>query len=295
MAAFFKKNKEKKSTAVPLEAEASAVETAVKSEEAVEGQGNVLNQLVGNLGSALEENVEEMDQLLTDNTDTVVEASPKTKSHRGFIVVGAIVLVLSIIGAVSTVRFISSTVYDIADQRALKQEFTKFIYPVVITDPPEFSSVEYLHSSTIIASSLWKIILFNDTSHYEKDMGIMTVPAIDVEASARSLFGYGYEIEHRSIEDVEFLFEYDSSTNSYIVPEKTYYTTYAPKIVELSSVGELYTIKVNYISPSPLASAGIASEDDTIKTLIYTVSRSKGKMAIHSIEIVPVDTNQLAY
>lgn len=271
-------------------------EIDIKEEEVLDpSKPRVINRLVGTLGSALEEEAEEIDELLSsqvikgDNPDNYESASTYENSlgfftKRIYTVIGVIVLVLSIIGAITCVNFAGNLIYDIADRRSLKNEFATFVYPVVITDPPEFKSTENLQPLTVISSSVWKIILNGNTEKYEKNMGMMTIPAIDVEASARSIFGYGYEIEHRTIDDIDITFEYNAEKNSYIVPEKPRYMTYMPRISEISNVGELYKVTVEYIAPSTLSVAGIEYDEEPIKTLIYTISRSKEKMTINSVE-----------
>lgn len=287
----FKKNKEEQNIQ-------EKKEISIKEEEVLDpSMPKVLNRLVGTLESALNEETKDFEELL--GTEAYGgESAPAEKNAVGFFprriytVLGVIVLLLSIIGAITSVNFIGEFIYDIADQRSLKDEFAVFVYPVVITDPPEYKNAENLQPITIISSSVWRIILYGNTGKYEKSMGMMVIPAIDVEASARNIFGYGYEIEHRTIDDINITFEYDAERNSYIVPENPRHMTYVPRISEISGVGELYKVTVEYMAPSTMSLAGVVYEEQPIKTLIYTISRSKEKMTINSIEY-PVNTDEL--
>lgn len=273
-------------------------EISIKEEDVLEpSMPRVLDRLVGTLESALNEETGELEDII--GTETYGgESMPAEKNAVGFFprriytVLGVVVLMFSIIGIISSANFIGSFVYDIAYQRSLKNEFAVFVYPVVITDPPEYKNAENLQPITVISSSVWKIILNGNTGKYEKSMGMMVIPAIDVEASARSIFGYGYEIEHRTIDDINITFEYDAERNSYIVPENPRHMTYVPRISEISSVGELYKVTVEYMAPSTMSLAGVVYEEQPIKTLIYTISRSKEKMTINSIEY-PANTDDL--
>lgn len=242
----------------------------------------VITQLVGSLGGALEGDVGEIGGLVASYGGDE-PAVPKRK-YRIFVALGVFVLIMAVIGTVATVRFSVQLVQDIANQRALKDEFTVMLFPVVIVDPPEFDSPESLQSMTIISASVWKIILTGETGHYEKNLGTMTIPAIDVEASARSIFGYGYDIIHQTIDDIQIVFEYYPETNSYVVPESPRYVTYTPEVTEITRVGELYTLKVSYMIPSPLSMVGVGYENEPVKEMIYTVSRSSGRSVINSIK-----------
>lgn len=302
---FNKKNKKENTANENITRENVENEKPVKEKSAGSSEPRIIKQLVGTLGNALEEDVNEIDEIFLG---TYAESENKTKrnnandsdsrykphKHRAYISIGVVVLILSVIGAFSSINFIGNFMYDIADKRALKNEFALFVYPVVITDPPTFENVDNLQTVTVLSSAIWKIILTKNTENYEKNYSMMIIPAIDVEASARSIFGYGYEINHRTIEDVGVTFEYNPDINSYIVPEKPQYVTYAPLISEISNVGELYKVTVSYVAPSPLSIAGIDYENEAVKTLIYTISRSKEKMTINSIEyLTSPDTTNL--
>ncbi|MDR1753613.1 MAG: hypothetical protein LBR74_01755 [Eubacterium sp.] len=252
-----------------------------ESDENIISEPKVLKQLVGSLESALDEETGEIEDLL-DLNEISVESIPHRK-RKAYIMVGIIAVVFSLIGIISTVVLSYQTINSIINKTKLKDEFAKFIYPVVITDPPEFASNQNLPSATVISAAIWRIIISGQTDLYPKDVGMITIPAVDVEYSVRSLFGSGFEIIHQSIDDIEIAFDYDVETNSYTIPAQIRYMTYTPQIGSISNIGELYTLHVYYIAPSPLSIAGIEYQNTPVKSMVYTVSRSKNKMTVNSI------------
>jgi len=252
----------------------------------------VINSLVGNLSHALEEDVSEIDEMLEDKD----KAKPQEREYhdkvqrpakyRFFLVFGLVVFWLAIMGALSVAQTVRDIAYDITNQTALKEEFERFLFPVVVNDPPEFSGAENAPSSIIISSAIWQIILTGDTSNYERAMGMMTIPENDVEAAVRSIFGSGFDITHRSIDNIVMAFEYTPDTKSYTVPENPAFVTFSPRVSEISSTGETYRVIVEYIAPTPQFIAGIEYEIQPVKTMIYTITRTGDRSkTIRSIEL----------
>jgi hypothetical protein len=155
---------------------------------------------------------------------------------------------------------------------------------VVINDPPAFESVEHLQDSTIISSAIWKIILTGDTSNSDDDIGVIFITAVEVEAAARSIFGVKID-NHRSVSTFGNVdFRYNEQHRRYEIPENPNLSFYSPLITSVTNVGELYTVTIDYMAPSPLAIAGIEHDNEPIKTMIYTISRTSERTTINSIQ-----------
>ena len=209
---------------------------------------------------------------------------PLTRAPRKiYVSIAVIMLFFSVIGFISSVTFVINTATDIRERRALKEEFALFIYPVVINDPPAFDSVDNLLPQTIITSALWKIILTGDKSNYTTDIGVIYVPAADVELSARSIFGTG-TLEHQSVSSHGTQFIYSEHGKNYEIPANPTLFSNSPLVTSVTNIGEMYTVTVDYIAPSPLSVAGIKHNSEPIKTMIYTISRTREKTTIDSIQ-----------
>lgn len=225
-------------------------------------------------------------EILNEEISPVEEpAAERERPNRFYLVFAIFVIIMSIVGIVSTCIFVKDGISDIVNQTGLKNDIALFLYPVVSVDPPECNEVKELPSTIVVESAIWRIILTGDNSNYEKQYNTyMYVPAVDVEYSIRSIYGSSAVIQHQTVGGADASFVYHEDTNSYLVPINPRYSAYSPRITEVSSVGELYTVKVDYIPPSALAVEGIEFENPPTKTMVYTLSMSKNSMTIHSIK-----------
>ena len=231
---------------------------------------------------ALGEDYEELGEEEIAEADEAVE---RERPNRFYLVFAIFVIVMSIIGIISTSLFFADGISDIVNQTGLKNDIALFLYPVVSVDPPECNEVKELPSTIIVESAIWRIILTGDNSNYEKQYNTyMYVPAVDVEYSIRAIYGSTAVIQHQTVGGADANFVYNADTNSYLVPMNPHYSAYSPRITEVSSVGELYTVTVDYIPPSALSIEGIEFENAPTKTMVYTLSMSRNATTIHSIK-----------
>ncbi|MCH5200931.1 MAG: hypothetical protein J1F60_08210 [Oscillospiraceae bacterium] len=244
----------------------------------------VLDSLEGSVTDVEEELEESEEPEEKEGEEAAFDPSaPMLKNRRFFFAVGVITIALAIVGLVTTVRFCISLIGDIANQTALKNEFAVFLYPMVITDGPAFDSVADAPDSVVINAAIWRIIMNGDTEKYENDGTNMTVSQIDVESSVTALFGYGANVEHQTVGVGSNVFEYNAASKSYFVPLDPNYNTYWPRVSEISSVGELFTVTVEYMPPSMFATEGMDYQLEPDKVMVYTVSRTASSMTINSL------------
>lgn len=233
--------------------------------------------------SALEEDEGEAETLSAEE-ETADAAPAVNRPNRFYLVFAVFIIIMSIIGMVTTVRFIADQIESLADQTALKNEIALFLYPVVTVDPPAFASAAEIPESVVIESAIWKIVLTGDTTNYEKLYNTyMYVPAVDVEFAARMLFGSEASIVHQTVGSTGSAFTYEEERNTYLVPITPRYTAYSPSVTSISNVGELYTVRVDYLPPTALAIEGVRLESEVTKTMEFTLSKSKNSMTIHSL------------
>lgn len=208
------------------------------------------NDIIDMLDDALDEDISEISDFSEMEESDGETAVSDNKNARHF-VVGLIFIVLAAIGLISSVSFVSGKIRDVIDNTEQKNEFAKFIYPVVICDPPGFDATTKLRNETIISAAVWDIILYEDKSRYTLDFDYLIVPEVDVEQHAAKLFGSGLSIEHMTIASADISFYYDGEISSYRIPENPKFFTYSPYIESISKVGESYTLTVGYVSPTP--------------------------------------------
>lgn len=255
-----------------------------KSRIEAKSENKVLHGLAGSIEEALSEDPSEIEQ------DEVIVVDVPEHRHKGlakkiaYFVVGLLIIVFAVVGAVNTVIAISGGIGRIANQTDLKEEFALYLYPVVATDPPSFEDASTLTQSTIIKIAVSKILLTGDTSNYETDTGVMYIPEFDVETAAKNVFGSSIEVKHQTVGHVQDLATYNSEKKVYIVADTNRIPNYYPVVSKISNVGETYTLTVDYYPPT-VSIPGLVNEQVSSKSMTYVITKSGDKMIITSIAL----------
>lgn len=246
---------------------------------------NKNGDLIEMLDSAFDEDISEISEMTEMEEGDQPSDANSAKSKVFNFIVGVFVIIMSVIGIISTVGFISDKVHSIMDNTEQKNEFAKFIYPVVICDPPAFDQTTKLKNETIISAAIWDIILYEDKSKYTMDFDYIIVPEVDVEQHAAKLFGSGLNLTHMTIAAADISFYYDEELSSYRIPENPKFFTYSPYIEEIQKSGDSYTLTVGYVSPTP-AWLTLTSDDTPLpeKYVDYVVQKKTTGYTIVAIK-----------
>ena len=163
--------------------------------------------------------------------------------------IGGIFLALALVGLVAVVIWSVDFTKGFLDNSAEVERFEKFIAPVVMMDPVPFNRIENAEENLILQSSLWAALLGDNRANYTYDeMGMLLVPASDVEVAAHSLFGPYVTVTHRTFDDNDASYMYDPEIGAYRVPLVAK-IAYSPKVEELTKKGDAITLKVGYVAP----------------------------------------------
>lgn len=238
------------------------------------------------LDEALDESHEEMAEF-TEEIEVPDEpaANPEGLRRKLYYLFGIVISLLAIVGLYSTVVFTVDVIKDFADNTQQKNEFARFVYPIVICDPAPFNQTVKLRSETMITAAIWDIILYEDKSKYEADFDMIIVPELDIEQHGTKLFGTGLSFEHQSIIGVNVQFYYDESIKSYRIPSNPKNFTYSPYIEDITRVGERYTLTVGYVSPTPSWLTLTSDEEpEPEKYVEYVVSKRGSEMTLVAIQ-----------
>lgn len=247
------------------------------------------------IDDALDEDTEELAELVSDEPEAEIPVAAETGQgkKRLYMITGIIVILLALVGLYSTVIFSIDKIRDFADNTQQKNEFAKFIYPIVICDPAPFNQTVKLRSDTMITAAIWDIILYEDKSKYEVDFDYIIVPELDVEQHATKLFGSGLSFTHESILGADIQFYYEEAIKSYRIPANPKYFTYSPYIEDISRVGESYTLTVGYVSPTP-AWLTLTSDEapEPEKYVEYVVSKRGNEYTLVAIQESALETDR---
>lgn len=253
------------------------------ADENAEPQGErVISELFGSLEQ--EPDIESDIAELGADGETDAEETAKPRRSRFFFGFGVFVIIMAIIGVISSVNFICSLAAALADNTSLKNEFARFIFPVVVNDIAPFEEADEIPDSSKISCSIWSILISDDTSEFENQDGSLTIPEYNVNAACRDLFGSSVSLNHQTVGTSEVRFTYDEDSHAYSVNKNVRYLTYSPQIVSITNDDEIYTLIVGYLPPTLATVSGITGIQATPeKYMEYTISRWDGDDVLVSV------------
>lgn len=253
---------------------------------------NVLDELFGELDTQTDIETDIADLGAEESDDTA--AAEKPAKHRFFFGFAIFIVIMAIIGMISSVRFVINGIGSLMDNTSLKEEFTGFILPVVANDVAPFSGESEIAHSAKVGCSIWNILLNKDISEYKKTPdGELLIPEYDVSVSCKELFGSGAEMVHQSTGTADTRFIYSEQSHTYTCTYNMRYLSYAPGIVKMEQNGSVYTLTVNYFPPSiSVVSQNIGIESQPEKTMEYAIMRENGKNTLLSVKEAPKDAEQ---
>lgn len=253
----------------------------------------VINELLGEIEHEpdieIEEDVANLGEEPEDNVK-IAETSEegRAKRSKAFFAVAVIIIVMAVIGLVSSIRFIANGINKLADNTELKNEFARFILPVVANDIAPFENETEITNSSKVSCSIWNILVNKDTSAYKSSpAGGILVPEYDVGVSCKEIFGSSATITHQTVGTGDTQFVYDENNHVYSCTNNMRLLNYAPKITAMTESNGTYVLTVDYIPPSvTMAVEGLGITMEADKTLEYTVNRWDKKNTLMSVRFI---------
>ncbi len=243
--------------------------------------GEVINQLFGSLESdtGIEGDIAQLGVEPVLAEPVAVDVAPK--KNRFYFVFAIFVIIMAIVGCVSTVRFVSEISARLVDNTSQKNEFAQFIFPVVVNDIAPFENVSDIPNTSKINCAIWNILINKETEQYKNELGELIIPEYDVMASCKEVFGSTATMEHQSAGSAEVRFVYDENNHFYNASNDIRYLTYAPEIIEIQEYDGNFILTVGYIPPTVGSIMGIEVAPE--KYMEYTVHDWDGKKTLLSV------------
>ena len=187
----------------------SAAPNKEQAQKQSQEESRVIDELFGNLDEPdIESDIAEL-----GGSESEQAVSGKQPRSRFYFVFAVVVIVMAVIGVISSVRFVAQITSNLLDNTSLKNEFARFIYPVVVNDIAPFEEPDEIPDSSKISCAIWNILLNQDTSEFAKDEGNgLTIPEYNVLASCRELFGSTVSLNHQTVGTAELRFTYNGET-----------------------------------------------------------------------------------
>ena len=179
----------------------------------------------------------------------------KTKKRRKLSTpIGGVIFLLAMVGLIAVVSAGVNTVKSVFDNSAQRERYESFISPVVMMDPVPFTRAENLEQSFLQQTAMWAVLTGDKRGSYPYDeIGLLLIPASDLDAAAKSLFGNSVVISHRSFDDNEASYLYDPEIKTYRVPLVAK-LAYLPSVEKIDKKGDQLVLRVGYIAPGNIFS-----------------------------------------
>ncbi|MGX8711313.1 MAG: hypothetical protein ACQGTM_13840 [bacterium] len=212
-----------------------------------------------------EEQQDEGEELLT-KWDDGLEPEPETEEpevperpvrtvrrrrRRYGVAVGALVLILALVGVGFIAATIGKSIYFAATDDSKLRAYDSFLTTVVMQDPKPFASPDKADEEFVLNASLWKTITENNGTNYNSydDTGRILVPLGDVVDSCRALFGPDCQLQPKTPAQETF-FEYNSEENQFHVALYSSDSSFLPYTESAKKQGDSTVLHVGYVSPS---------------------------------------------
>lgn len=240
--------------------------------------------------SAKEEIPEKKKKVLFPNAKKVID---RKRKHKYAATVGAVLIVLAVMGAISFCSTLFGFGARILDNTRQKEEFEWKIYPLLMFDPATFEDPNQLDEKFILKTALWSNLFENRTKYGYDENGMLLVPASDLDVAAKRLYGEKVVLKHQTFsEGYDFFYIYDEETSTYSVPIMGQTASYVPKVVDIKKDGDVYTLIVGYVSPTTLWNVSEDGSTESVpdKYLYYDLEKiDGGNYIIKAIRRIPED------
>lgn len=177
-------------------------------------------------------------------------AKENSERSRRNTIVGVIVLVLAVIGAVTIISSAVRAISGSFDNSEKLEEYKAFVAPVIMSDPTPFDDVINADQSQLLSISIWSLLsggLDPDTVEYS-GTGMLLTKAM-VEAEFSRLFGTDVAPLHQTVDGGDGIqFEYNSKTGKYTIPLTSVDPVFSPMIADVSERGSTIILTVGCLS-----------------------------------------------
>ena len=232
------------------------------------------------------------EQMEMDKWPETQKPARRRGRRRYGVAVGAMVLILALVGVGFIATAIGKQIYTAATDDTKLREYDTFLSSVVMQDPKPFVSPDKADEEFVLNASLWKTITANNGTNYTNydDAGRIIVPLGDVVDACRDLFGPNCQLQPKTPAQETF-FEYNSDLNQFHVALYSSDSSFEPYTESAKQQGDSTILRVGYVSPSDAwrtqASSTISAPKPT-KYMEYVLktNSSTNKQYIYAINAI---------
>ncbi len=195
------------------------------------------------------------DSILENSEEITPDPKVKKPGKVATTLLGLLISVFSIIGAISVVSSVIGWIVEAADTTYLHDEMYYYLEPMMFYAPEPFEDGAKAPQDVFLNAAAYRVMTAeqirmlreNDEScaYAVDDNGRIAVPVEEMEAAYRALFGPEARPEHKSLEDSGL--EYDESDACYYVPFQTPTSMEQPIVVSVDKSSDQYEVRLGFV------------------------------------------------
>ncbi|MEG0910091.1 MAG: hypothetical protein RSF70_00765 [Ruthenibacterium sp.] len=164
-------------------------------------------------------------------------------------ILGAVVCVLVVIGAVSAVSFSVKMVGKAFDNTEEKVAYEERLLYLVALDPVPFASLSDANLNTLLNAAIWETIAASNADAFEHDeTGALYLPTLDIDKTVAKLYGPDFKFTYETFEDRSLVYTYIPDKQAYLIPVTSAIADYMPRVTKIKKEGDIRRVTVGYLS-----------------------------------------------
>ena len=205
-------------------------------------------------------------------------------------ILGAIALILALIGLFTVVGWCISGLRTVLDDSDKKAGYADRLYGLVIFDTLPFEDVAAVDPATFKQAAIWGALYMT-----QKNGG--SLDELEVDTYIHNLLGPDYEVPEGSFTAGEMNYQYDAEKQCYLVPVTGSVAMYTPKVEKISTQSGKTYVTVGYIPTGTNSNNGelsLTAPTEPTKYMDYVFSRGENRKwyltAMQESEMKPAAT-----
>lgn len=198
---------------------------------------------------------------------------------------GAVALLLVVIGLFTVIGWILSTLRVVFDDTDDRRAYENELYGLVIFDALPFEDASQVDPAVFRQAAIWSTLYQTEQRDgsldvYERDSetGSLIIPRLEIETYLTNLLGPDFANEDGNFSTYEFNYTYDAERQGYYVPVTGAVGQYIPKVERIARRGGRIYVTVGYIPTMYNTSDLLLSVPDTpTKYMDYVFERGANR------------------
>lgn len=218
-------------------------------------------------------------------------------------VLGAISLILALIGLFTVIGWCVSALRTALDDSDRKENYADRLYGLVIFDALAFEDAATVDPALFKQAAIWGAVYLTQKNggsldEYDRDAetGSILLPKLEVDTYISNLLGPDYEIPEGAFSTSEFNYMYDAEKQCYLVPVTGSVALYTPQVEKISTQGGKTYVTVGYIPTmnNTNGELSLTAPTEPTKYMDYVFTRGSNRQwylfALQESEMKPAAT-----